>query len=163
MANLKPKLPQTPSGRPLAVFVGDWAMEVVFPDPDVSTLRGVASFTWLERDALLLLRSRVRGNGPPKSVSVIGADDFSKAFWMLYCDERGVSRHYEMTLSVRLWTLSRVAPGFHQRFIGRLTADGTTIRGEWEKSKDGRRWQHDFGVTYLRKGRRSRKKSTPTR
>lgn len=50
------------------------------------------------------------------------------------------------------WRLWRAAPGFHQRFTGRLSEDGQTIRGRWEMSEDGREWRTDFDLTYTRTG-----------
>lgn len=48
---------------------------------------------------------------------------------------------------LRIW---RKAPGFSQRFTGRLSASGTKIEGAWEKSKDGSRWEHDFDLAFTR-------------
>jgi hypothetical protein len=31
-----------------------------------------------------------------------------------------------------------------------ISSDGTTIKGAWEGSADGREWKHDFGLTYIR-------------
>jgi hypothetical protein len=88
----------------------------------------------------------------PASTAVIGADDTQNAFTMLYSDERGVVRRYEMELTARRWTLLRRAPGFSQRFTGRLAANGRSIRATWEKSADGRRWMRDFILTYTKRG-----------
>ena len=44
-------------------------------------------------------------------------------------------------------------PGFRQRFIGELSADGTTIEGRWERGMGiaGDRWEIDFPITYVRR------------
>ncbi len=55
-----------------------------------------------------------------------------------------------MSFSGNLWKLWRHSPGFSQRFEGRISKDGNTITAEWEKSNDGRTWEHDFDVTYTR-------------
>jgi len=90
--------------------------------------------------------------GAPASNSVIGADDTHNAFTMLYSDERGVVRRFEMKLTARRWTLLRRAPGFFQRFIGLLAPNARSIRATWEKSADGRRWMRDFHLTYTKRG-----------
>jgi len=36
------------------------------------------------------------------------------------------------------------------RTDGRITADGRTIDGHWEKSDDGDRWKLDFGLKYVK-------------
>jgi hypothetical protein len=43
-------------------------------------------------------------------------------------------------------------PGFNQRFIGELSADGRTITGRWERGEGeaGDRWVLDFPLTYVR-------------
>jgi hypothetical protein len=42
-------------------------------------------------------------------------------------------------------------PGFHQRFHGRLSADGTRIEAAWTESHDsGETWQHNVDVTYIK-------------
>jgi hypothetical protein len=134
MPSLKPRIPRQPLGRRLSVFPGTWK----------------ASFRWLAKEALVVMRSRV-GGGPPASISTIGGDDATKSYCMLYSDERGVARHYAMTLTSRVWQLTRHAPGFSQRFVGRFSADRCTIRGAWKKSPDGVRWEHDFAITYTKR------------
>ncbi len=69
---------------------------------------------------------------------------------MLYFDERGVSRIYEMTLSGNVWKMWRNSPGFSQRFTGTLVDKGRTIIGVWELSKDGSNWERDLELTYTR-------------
>jgi hypothetical protein len=39
---------------------------------------------------------------------------------------------------------------FHQRWLGRFSADGDTIGGRWETSPDGRHWELDFELPYHR-------------
>ena len=43
-------------------------------------------------------------------------------------------------------------PGFNQRFIGELSADGDTIDGRWERGLGaaGDEWELDFPLTYRR-------------
>ena len=48
----------------------------------------------------------------------------------------------------------RDAPGFSQRFTGRVSDDGGTINGAWESSTDGVSWTHDFDLMYTRVGGR---------
>jgi hypothetical protein len=55
-----------------------------------------------------------------------------------------------MSLNDGVWKLWRTAPGFSQRFSGTIAADGRTIQGAWEKSRDGAAWQHDFRLTYTK-------------
>ena len=81
---------------------------------------------------------------------MIGRDDTSGAFSALYADDRGVSRLHEMSFADGLWKLWRAAPGFHQRFEGRIAIDGRTIEAKWEKSEDGSNWDIDFRLDYVK-------------
>ncbi len=43
-------------------------------------------------------------------------------------------------------------PGFNQRFIGEISADGKTIEGRWERGIGdvGDEWEVDFPINYVR-------------
>ncbi|TMR99446.1 hypothetical protein [Nonomuraea basaltis] len=81
---------------------------------------------------------------------MIGLDDATEEFTMLYADARGVHRVYRMTFTDGEWRIWRAAPGFHQRFTGTLSSDGDTVEARWEMSRDGVTWNVDFELTYRR-------------
>jgi hypothetical protein len=114
-----------PSLHNIFGFIGRWDADLVFPTDPPGKLSGTAVFDWMDGGAFLVMRSETEGNGPPKAVAVIGRDDASGAYSMLYCDARGVSR---------------------------IDEDGRRIRGSWEKSEDGQSWRHDFSLTYRKRG-----------
>ncbi|MGC5021999.1 hypothetical protein [Micromonospora sp. DT47] len=93
-----------------------------------------------------------RDNAPFPVTALIGLDDSADDFTMLYADARGVHRVYRMTFADGQWRMWRAAPGFHQRFVGTLSADGATVDGRWERSTDGHEWDLDFALTYRRDG-----------
>ena len=69
------------------------------------------------------------GQEPPhSSVPIIGLDDASEQFTMLYADSRDVFRVYQMSPNDDVWKLWRDAPGFSQRFTGAFR-DNDTIEG----------------------------------
>ncbi len=82
--------------------------------------------------------------------SVIGLDDASGHFTMLYADARGVHRVYRMRLDDDTWRVWRDEPGFFQRFTGSFADGGRTIDGRWERSTDGSAWELDFEMRYWR-------------
>ena len=88
----------------------------------------------------------------PKWVdSVIGREDHSDTFTMLYADSRGVCRTYRRSLDADRWTMStQPGPDFYQRFEGVFNDDRTMIDARWEASTDGQHWTTDFNVTYRR-------------
>ena len=142
-----------PALRDLAVLVGDWTMELsnaaFLPNPS-DTVTGPASFAWIEDGALLAFYQGDRPPGTPAARWVIGRDEASPTYTVLYADARGVSRVYTMRFAGEVWELWRDNPGFSQRFAARLRDDGNTLSGSWEKSFDGAGWEHDFDVTYRR-------------
>jgi hypothetical protein len=98
----------------------------------------------------MVMRQSERSGNPPSARWAIGRDESGADYKVLYSDNRGVSRVYEMSLSEGLWQLWRNSPGFSQRFEGRVSRDRRTIASQWEKSFDGATWEHDFDVSYTR-------------
>lgn len=138
-----------PALRPLELLVGDWEMELFnaefLPDPD-TTVRGSATFAWVEQGAALVMRQG------ENATWIIGRDDSADDFHVLYSDNRGVSRVYRMTFDGHRWTLQRNTTEFSQRFEATVTTDQTTIEGPWEKSFDsGKNWKHDFNINYTKR------------
>jgi hypothetical protein len=56
-----------------------------------------------------------------------------------------------MSFEDRAWRIWRNAHGFHQRFEGRLHSDGCTMEAHWEKSTDGKAWERDFDLKYVKR------------
>lgn len=144
--------PANPALKELDVLIGNWRMDVsnasFLPDPS-DVMPGFAEFAWIENGAFIILRQSAK-DGPPLAHWLIGADDSNKTCTVLYYDNRSVSRIYEMRFADGVWKLWRDAPGFPQRFEGAHSPDGKIISGRWEKSPDGKTWEHDFDLTYTR-------------
>jgi hypothetical protein len=146
--------------RRLDVLAGEWEMESSIGGQVVGRSR--ARFEWAEAGAFLVQRADGEPaevappewviNSPFPLTTVIGMDDTTESFSMLYADSRDVFRIYQMSLHDGVWRLWREAPDFHQRFTGRFSADGDTITGAWEMSRDGSTWRPDFDVTYRKIG-----------
>jgi hypothetical protein len=142
----------------LDVLVGEWEVEAFFdPDPDLGPAR--ASFEWALDRTFLLQRSQVPHPEAPDSLSVIATDPESGAYTQHYFDSRGVVRVYEMTLAGGAWKLLRTAADFSplpfaQRYTGRFEDGGARIAGRWEKAADGKKWELDFELNYVRLGPR---------
>jgi hypothetical protein len=134
----------------LAVLVGEWATTGTHPMLPDTTLHGHASFTWLEGGAFLRLRSSVNDPRFPTGVTVIGRDEAAEGYSMLYFDERGVARIFQMAFTGRVWAYWRNSPAFSQRVTATLAVDGQTIVSIGEMSKDGAPWEGDLSLTYTR-------------
>lgn len=137
----------------LEFLSGEWDMTLsnapFLPSRD-DTAHGQVTFAWIEDGALLVMRQSEQSGTPPSARWVIGRDESASDFKVLYCDNRGVSRIYEMSFAEGIWRLWRDDPGFSQRFEGRVSRDRKKIVARWEKSFDGHTWEHDFDVTYTR-------------
>lgn len=139
-----------PALEPFTVLIGNWTTtgsHRLFPD---TVLHGRASFEWLENGAFLMWRSEIDEPGIPSALAIIGSDDTAGEYFMLYFDERGVSRKFEVTLRDNIWKMLRNAPGFSQRFTGTILDGGNTILGQSELSRDDSTWENDLELTYQR-------------
>lgn len=132
------------------VLVGQWDMAGTHP-AFPSAAHGHSTFEWLMEGALLVWHFDWESPGPPSAISVIGHDDAAETCSMLYSDERGVARIYQMTLVDGVWKMWRESPGLSQRMTGTLSDDGNTITVHGELSRDGSPWGQDLDVTYTRK------------
>ncbi len=97
-----------------------------------------------------MTRSEIDDPRFPSGIAIFGSDDSAQEYFMLYFDERGVSRKFEVTLHDNIWKMWRNAPNFSQRFTGTLVEGGHTIIGIWELSTDGSSWEKDLELTYKR-------------
>jgi hypothetical protein len=143
-----------PALNGLEALEGDWETEIsntsFLPNPS-DTARGSVSFAWAPDDAFLMMRSMGdRQPSPPTALLMIGRDDASPDYTVLYYDSRRVSRVYAMSFADGVWKMWREAPGFWQRFEGAVSKDGKTIAAHWDKSSDGATWEHDFDLTYTK-------------
>ena len=132
--------------RTLDVLVGEW--ETVAPAMEAE---GRTTFEWLDGGGFLIERSKVHRPEFPNSVSLIGATGPDGGLEQHYFDSRGVARVYEMTFADGTWTLYRAGPDWPQRYVGRLSPDGDTITGHWERGDEpGAPLQHDFDLNFSR-------------
>jgi hypothetical protein len=147
--------PSSSSLKPLQVLSGLWQAEIRW-SPEThklvggpATVRTSSRFEWTE-DGAFLVQRQGGAEGPPQARWLMGRDETSGEYGVLYSDARGVSRVYRMTFEDRVWRIWRNATGFHQRFEGRVSIDGQTIDARWEKSADGKTWEHDFDLKYVK-------------
>jgi hypothetical protein len=136
--------------QPFHVLIGTWNTVGGHPLMPGVIVHGQSSFVWIEGGAFLTMRSAIREPGIPTGIAIVGSDDATGEYFMLYFDERGVSRKYDMSLRDNVWRWWRNAPGFSQRFTGTLSDDRRTIVGKGELSRDGATWEGDLELTYTR-------------
>ena len=139
-----------PALAPFNVLIGTWkttGTHLLIPD---KILHGRSSFEWLENGAFLIWRSEIDDPRIPSGIAIIGSDDSTEEYFMLYFDERAVSRKFEVSFRDNIWKWWRNAPGFSQRYQGAIVEDGNTIISKGELSKDGSSWEKDLDLTFTR-------------
>lgn len=142
----KPNTALTPFG----VLIGTWSAVGTHGSSPDTTLHGHTSFEWLEGGAFLIMHADIDDPRFPAGIAIFGSDDSRAEYFMLYFDERGVSRKYDLSFTNNVLTWWRNAPEFSQRYTLTLVDDGNTIRGKGELSKDGLSWEKDLDLTYTR-------------
>jgi hypothetical protein len=130
----------------LRFLEGGWEMELSRAEflPEGEVIRGTVAFEFIDDGRLLALR---QGDA---ATWIIGRDDSSALYTVLYSDARGVSRVYSMTLEGEIWKIGRDDQEFSQRFEAVVSAERDLITGRWEKRVGRGSWEHDFDVTYRR-------------
>ena len=133
-----------------SVLVGHWTTEGAHPMIAGVSLHGRTSFEWILGGAFLLMRTEIDEPQIPSGLAIFGTDDSSGACYMLYFDERGVSRKYDVSLDGDTWMWWRNDPELSQRFTGTLSADRRTMTATGELSRKGGPWEPDLALTYVR-------------
>jgi hypothetical protein len=133
------------------IFLGDWTLTVTnqwwLEDP-TTVISGNASCEWLG-DSFLRLHAGFEG--VPAWEFIFGRSDARDQNVVLYHDERGVQRVFNLTVEDDTWEMSRTDPDFHQRFVGRV--EGQRIVAQTDASDDaGDTWRKDFDIIFERAG-----------
>ena len=140
-----------PRLQALEALIGEWTTVGAHPLLPGRTLNGHATFAWLESGAFLLYRSHSDDPEIPDGVAILGTDDAeSETGGMLYFDTRGVSREYRWKAAGNVLTWSRDEPGFSQRMVLTIAADGQRLQASGQMSRGGRPWEPDLRLTYSR-------------
>jgi len=139
-------LKPNPALRALEAVVGSWDTVGTHPFLPGKTLHGKAAFEWIEGGAFFVMRSEIDEPEIPTGIAIFGSDDAAPDHYMLYFDERDVSRKYEH--NVLRW--HRNSPDFSQRMELTIADDGKTIVGRGEMRRNGGAWEPDLELTYSR-------------
>jgi hypothetical protein len=137
-----------PALKPFGVLIGKWRTQGSHPLLSGISLHGYTTFEWMEGGSFLIMHSEIDEPGVPSGTAIIGSDDAMKQYYMLYFDERGISRQYEVSIKDNKFRWWREAPGFSQRMTGTISHDGKYIVSKGELSKDGKTWDKDLQLDY---------------
>lgn len=135
---------------PLERAVGMWAVTGSHPQMPGRSLPGKVTFERIEGGAFLRMHSKMDDPEFPEGVAIFGTDGGDDTCTMLYFDERGVARRYDVTLRADGFTWSRDSPKFAQSFQVTIAADGSTMESEGKMKKEGGSWEPDLRLSYVR-------------
>jgi len=127
-------------------LIGEWQATGIHPYFPDSELHGRVSFEWIEDGAFLMMRSELDHPKFPDGIAIFGSDDVAQAYYMLYFDERGVSRKHDVSITEAQLKWWRDDPDFSQRFTIDIAGDRLVSSGEM--SRDGGEWEKDLSLTY---------------
>jgi hypothetical protein len=141
-----------PALRPFEVLVGEWRTTGTHPLLPGRSLHGRTSIAWHEGGAFLVLRTEMDASEIPSGLAILGSDDAAGTFFLVYFDERGISRKYDVTLTGDRLVWSRDEAGFAQRNTIVIEPGGARMTAAGEMSRDGGEWEGDLALTYDRAG-----------
>lgn len=139
-----------PALQQFGKLVGEWETAGTHPFLPGKILKGKSLFKWIEGGAFLLWHSEMNDEPFPEGMAIFGSDDATGEFFMLYFDERKVSRKYDVSFQDNILKWWRNTPMFSQRYSWTFTDDNDTIVGKGELCKDGTNWEKDLEQTFTR-------------
>jgi hypothetical protein len=139
-------LKHNPSLKLFEPLLGRWQTTGTHPYfPDLE-LHGRTSFEWVEDGAFLMIHSELDHPKFPDGIAIFGSDDEAETCYMLYFDERGVSRKYDVSITESQLKWWRDDPHFSQRYTMEIAQNNIVSYGEM--SRDGGEWEKDLSLTY---------------
>ena len=139
-----------PALKPFEKLIGEWKTIGTHPYFPGTTFHGHTSFKWMEGGAFLIMHSEIDEEGIPSGIAVFGSDDATGEYFMLYFDERKVSRKCDVSFSDNQLKWWRNTPGFSQRFTWTFSNDGDVITSTGEMSRDNTSWEKDLELALSR-------------
>ncbi|MBS1687167.1 MAG: DUF1579 family protein [Bacteroidetes bacterium] len=130
-------------------LIGEWKTTGTHPYVPNTIFHGSTSFKWMEGGAFLIMHSQIEEEGIPSGISILGSDDAAGEFFMLYFDERKISRKINVSFDGDVLKWWRDFPSFSQRYVWTFIDDNTII-SKGELSKDGQHWENDLELRYKR-------------
>jgi len=131
----------------LSPYIGLWRTTGSHPLMPGQSLEGRTSFAWHQGGAFVIMHSEMQQPEVPPGVAIFGSDD-NGSLVLIYFDQRGVSRHYEVSVNGREMRWRRDDPKISQRMSFTASADGKVIEQVGQMSKNGGAWQDDLTLTY---------------
>jgi hypothetical protein len=140
-----------PALQQMEKYIGEWTTVGMHPGVPDKTLMGISTIRRIEGGAFMIWHSAILNDDRfPAGISIFGSDNDTGEYFILYFDEREISRRYTLTVTDNELHWSRINPAFSQRNTWTISPDGNTIVGKGEMSKDGKQWEKDLDLTFTR-------------
>jgi len=148
MMQKKPSLKLPREIRSLNKLIGNWSVTIRWSEETRKLVGGPKEVEAEARISLMKEGGFLHYQMGP-SHWIIGGDESTPEFAVLYSDERAISRVYRMSFTHGVWKIWRDASEFHQRFEGYVRSN-RRIDAYWDKSEDGKSWIRDFDMIFVR-------------
>ncbi|WP_128544523.1 hypothetical protein [Larkinella soli] len=139
-----------PALKGLEKLIGEWKTASTHPAIPNKLLPGISTFEWIEGGAFLKYHLEVDEKGFPVGIGIFGSDDATGEIFMLFFDERKISRKCEVSVEDNVVKWWRNVPGFSQQYSWTITDNGNTIIGNGELCEDGKTWKKDLDQVFTR-------------
>jgi hypothetical protein len=135
-----------PMLKPFKSLVGYWLTIGEHPYLPGTSLTGKTSFELIEGGSFLMMRTEIDHPKIPDGIAIFGSDDSAGTYYMIYFDERGVSRKFDVAVTEKGFTWHRDDAHLSQRVNLDIKNDKLISRGEM--SRDGGEWEKDLSLIY---------------
>jgi hypothetical protein len=139
-----------PALEPLHVLVGKWKTIGTHPYILGTKLHGFADCEWIEGGSFIKMTTTIDHPEFPDGIALIGSDNKNSKFYMIYFDERTLSRKYDLSIKgsqIKWW---RDNLELSQKFTLTIEASGKKMSGKGEMCRDGTKWEKDLDLEYTR-------------
>lgn len=136
--------PRNKALAPFAPLIGRWKLSATHPFFPGEQFHGEASFEWIDDGAFVAWRSTIDDARFPAGLAIIGSDDEHAEYFMLYFDDRGVSRRYNLRVDGNTISWSRSSATLSQRHAWTIADDGNTFVAAGQMSRNGGAWEDDL-------------------
>ena len=131
-------------------LIGTWTVTGSHPMVPGKTFHGRTSFERHAGGAFILMHSEMDEPEIPSAVAILGSDQDPDRITMLYFDERGVSRKFDVSVDGDTVLWRRENAKFSQEMKLTVAAAGDRIDQTGRMSQDGGPWEADLALTYVR-------------
>lgn len=131
-------------------LIGSWKTVGRHPYFPEQEFHGSTTFEWIEGGAFVRMHSVMHESPVPNGVAIFGSDDTTGGVFMLYYDNRQVSRKYNAAINDFTLSWWRDTPEFSQRFTMSIVENSSTIVSKGQMRKGDGDWEDDLELTYSR-------------